>query len=288
VEALRVTCQKSRIAGAVLLAGTIAVGVAPAQAGTSDATRTAHREAAVDRRLSDSEITESSGLARSTFDRGVLWTHNDSGDLARVFAVAPDGETRAELNLEGADAIDWEDISTGPGHSIWVGDIGDNGWSRDHITVYKFTEPESLRSSYVSWESYDLEYEDGARDAEALLVRPSTGRLFIVSKDEDGGDIYRAPRRLSTSSTNTLVRVASAPHSITGATFAPGGSSFVLVNYTRSFVYSRIGGPVRSEATKANNSSQGESVEIGRGGNRLFLGQEGSNSPVYRTSYRAP
>lgn len=280
--------QNNRIAGAVLIAGTIATGAVPAEAGTSPSTRSAAREASVDRRLSDSEITESSGLARSTFKRNVLLTHNDSGDWARVFAVAPDGQTRAELTLDGADAIDWEDISTGPGHSIWIGDIGDNGWSRDSITVYKFTEPADLTSSDVSWQSYDLEYEDGPRDAEALLVRPRSGRLFIVSKDEDGGDIYRAPRRLSTSSTNTLKRVAAAPHSVTGGTFAPDGNSFVLVNYTRSYVYSRVGGPIRSETSKANNSSQGESVEVGRGGTRLLIGQEGSNSPVYRMPYNAP
>ena len=285
---MHVSSQRSRFVAALLIGGTVAAGAVPARAGTPISNDASERETRVDRRLSDSEIVESSGLARSTFDRRLLWTHNDSGDSARVFGVGADGRTRAELTLDGADAIDWEDISTGPGHSIWVGDIGDNGWSRDHITVYTFTEPATLGSTDVSWQSYDLEYEDGPRDAEALLIRPRTGRLFIVSKVEDGGDIYRAPRRLSTSSVNTLERVASAPHSVTAGTFAPDGDSLVLVNYTRSYVYSRIGGPIRSESSKVNNSSQGESVEVGRGGNQLLLGQEGSDSPVYSMPYNAP
>ena len=283
-----VTDRRTRTTGLLGMAAVLAFGVLPVQASAQVRHAAVAKEPVVDRHLEDDDITESSGLARSTYDRPLLWTHNDSGDEPRVFGVKPDGETGAVLTLQGADAIDWEDISTGPRHSLWVGDIGDNGWSRDHITVYRFSEPRSLQWEDAAWTAYDFEYEDGPRDAEALMVRPRTGRLFVVSKDEDGGDIYRAPRELSTSSVNTLRRVASAPHTVTGAAFAPDGDSFVLVNYTRSYVYSRIGGSVTSETSKVNNSSQGESVTIGRGGKRLFLGEEGSNSPVYAMPYRSP
>jgi hypothetical protein len=276
--------RKSLIVGTVALAGVMAAGTVPAQA----VTEAGAAEPGVNRHLKDKRITESSGLARSTFDRPLLWTHNDSGDSARVFGVATDGDTRAVLRLDGADAVDWEDISTGPRHSIWAGDIGDNDAVRDHITVYRFKEPRKLKSGDVDWQSYDFKYADGPHNAEALMVRPTTGRLFVVTKDGDGGDIYKAPRKLSTSSVNKLKRVASAPPTVTAATFAPDGKSFVLVSYTRSYVFSRIGGEVKSEESKVNNSAQGESVEIGRGGKRMFLGQEGSNSPVYAVAYKAP
>ena len=263
------------LGSATLLAGTALT--APAQAASS-----------VNRQLWDDRITESSGLARSTYKRPLLWTHNDSGDSARVFAIKADGNTKAVLTLNGAGAVDWEDISTGPGHSIWVGDIGDNGSSRDHVTVYRFTEPRKVTSGDVSYRSYDLKYPGGPRNAEALLVHPTTGRLYVVSKDDDGGAVYRAPRKLSTSSVNKLRRVCSAPHTVTGGTFAPDGRSLVLISYTRTFAYSKICGSVRSDTSKINNSDQGESVEIARGGKRLFLGQEGDDSPVYAVPYSAP
>lgn len=275
-----------------LLAGTATVLAGATLTGPAQATPTpAPRAAAasdVDRQLWDDRITESSGLARSTYKRPLLWTHNDSGDSARVFAVKADGNTKAVVTLSCADAVDWEDISTGPRHSIWVGDIGDNGASRDHVTVYRFTEPKAVESGDVSCTAYDLEYPGGARDAEALLVRPRTGRLFVVSKDTDGGAVYKAPKQLATDSVNTLKRVSSAPHTVTGGSFAPDGRSFVLVNYTRAYVYSKIGGQVKSETSKVNNSDQGESVEVARGGRRMFLGQEGDNSPVYAEPYKAP
>ncbi len=242
----------------------------------------------IDRQLWDDRITESSGLARSTYKRPLLWTHNDSGDSARVFAVKGDGNTKAVLTLDGAEAVDWEDIASGPGHTVWVADIGDNGWSRDHVTVYRFTEPKHVESGDVATEAYDLEYPGGPRDAEAILVRPGTGRLFVVSKVEDGGAIYRAPKHLSTSSVNKLKRVCSAPDVVTGGTFAPDGRSLVLINYTRAYVYPGIGKAADSVLSKVNNSAQGESVEIGRGGKRLLLGQEGDDSPVYAMTYNAP
>ncbi len=41
--------------------------------------------------MSSPSIDESSGLSASRAHRGVLYTHNDSGDSARVFAVREDG-----------------------------------------------------------------------------------------------------------------------------------------------------------------------------------------------------
>ena len=283
--------QTSRVRAA-LVAGTSALLAAsvlavPSRAATSHDRAEPVARPEVDRILRDSRIVESSGLARSTFPRPVLWTHNDSGDSARVFAVGQDGRTRAVLSLDGVHATDWEDMASGPGHTLWAGDIGDNGWSRELITVHRFREPRALESGLVRAISYDFRYEDGPRDAEALLVHPRTGRLFIVSKAGDGAAVYRAPRRLSTSSTNTLRRVAKAPDTVTGGSFAPDGESFVLVSYTHAYVYSRLGRPPVSVSQKVNHDQQGESAEIGRAGRRLLLGQEGGDSPVHALPYRA-
>ena len=261
---------------------------AASPAGAAHGARAASAEPEIDRHLWDDRITESSGLARSTYARRLLWTHNDSGDSARVYAVGATGNTRAVLTLEGAGAADWEDISTGPDHTIWVADIGDNGWDRGHVTVYRFTEPKDVTSGSVEAVRYDLAYPDGSRDAEAMMVRPRSGRLFIVSKVEGGGAIYRAPRHLSTSGVNRMERVSSAPSTITGGSFAPDGRSFALVSYTRTYVFTDIRSSARYTADKVNDGSQGESVEIGRSGRQLFVGQEGDNSPVYAVPYDAP
>ena len=77
-------------------------------------------------------ITEASGLAGSRVNPGVLWTHNDSGGLPRVFALDLTGHLLGTWNLPGVNANDYEDIAVGPGPEagvsyLYVGDIGDNG-----------------------------------------------------------------------------------------------------------------------------------------------------------------
>jgi hypothetical protein len=80
------------------------------------------------------EATELSGLVASTAQKGVLWSHNDSGDRARLFALRTDGSLIASLDVPGAEAVDWEDIAVGPDDTLLVGDIGDNGASRSWPT----------------------------------------------------------------------------------------------------------------------------------------------------------
>jgi len=267
--------MRARLCGlAALVVGAVVTvtGTAPAAAQSSY----------VERRIWDSRVTESSGLARSTYARSILWTHNDRGDSARILGIRSDGTTRAVLSLSGAGAVDWEDIAAGPNNSLWIGDIGDNGRSRKYITVYRVTEPRYLSSTSVSYKRYDLRYPDGAHDAEGLMVHPRTGRLYVVSKASSGAAIYRAPQYLSTSSANKLTKVARAPATVTGATFTPGGGRFVLCNYTRAYVYKSFGG-TPTVISKPNADKQGESIEVNRGGTALLIGQEGYDSPVYST-----
>src|SRR6185369_14434409 len=96
-------------------------------------------------RWRDDRIAESSGLAAATREPAVWFTHNDSGDVARVFAVGADGRTLATYRLAGAEAIDWEDMAAAPAAdgtpTLWLADIGDNDARRDSVTVYAAPEP---------------------------------------------------------------------------------------------------------------------------------------------------
>ena len=233
----------------------------------------------LDRRLTDSRIVESSGLARSTYDRDVLFTHNDSGDSARVFAIDSAGRTTAVLTLGGVKARDDEDIAAGPNHTLWLADIGDNFRRRDDYRVYKFTEPSNLTSQTVRTTTYWLAYPDGRHDAEGLLVHPVTGRLFVVTKSVSGAGIYAAPSTLSTDRVNRLSRVASAPPLIKAAAFSPDGSKLVLSGRYSIYVYRSIGGA--AVTVPKPPLRQGESVTVSRGGGTMYVGSEGSDSPVY-------
>jgi hypothetical protein len=81
-------------------------------------------------RFADTRINESSGLAASACSDDYFFTHNDSGDGPRVYAVDRRGKTLTVFTVQGAESLDWEDMARGPGPggkpALFLADIGDN------------------------------------------------------------------------------------------------------------------------------------------------------------------
>src|SRR5215213_7691535 len=78
--------------------------------------------------IQNSLITEASGIAASRINSNVLWTHNDSGNPAQLFAMTPAGTNLGTYSITGASNDDWEDIAIGPGPAfgaqyLYIGDI---------------------------------------------------------------------------------------------------------------------------------------------------------------------
>lgn len=148
------------------------------------------------------ELHESSGVAVSRTQPGVLWSHNDSGDGPFVYAIDLSGRLLARIRLAGVDARDWEDMAAGPCppslrrapagspmSCLYIGDIGDNREVRDVLTVHTIVEPliGSLRADPPSVEahSFSFRYPDGSHDSEALAVLPN-GDVVVLSKGRSG------------------------------------------------------------------------------------------------------
>jgi hypothetical protein len=241
-------------------------------------------------RLEDPRIRESSGLALSRRHPEVLWTHNDSGDAARLFAVAGDGRVLATVRLAGVDARDWEGLAAGRDDrgrpALFVGDIGDNQGLWPEVAVYRVAEPARLRDATVPATRYRLRYADGSRDAEALLVDPRSNRLYVATKDPAGGGLYRAPARLRGDRVNLLRRVAAVPPVVTDGAFAPDGRSFVLRDYQAAHVYAAGGRRVGELPLPLQ--LQGESLTVAADGRSLLVGSEGEASEVWRVPLPGP
>ena len=202
--------------------------------------------------VENNAINEASGLAASSLNSGVLWTHNDSGDSTRVFAMTVHGHDLGDFYLEGTSARDWEDIAVGSGPEqgvsyIYVGEIGDNAAVYQTKRIYRVPEPRVDSSvsptshSLSGVETITYRYPDGPRDAEALMVDPLTRDLIIVSKREASVRVYRLPYPQATDSTITLEHIATLDSItfITGGDISVDGTEILLKNYAAVYYWGR-------------------------------------------------
>ncbi|WP_116026503.1 hypothetical protein [Thermomonospora umbrina] len=240
--------------------------------------------------VADPRIGESSGLAVSRRHAGIVYTHNDSGGSPRVFALGPDGRTRATFTLSGVTARDWEGMAVGVDEggrpALYVADIGDNlGGAWPYVTVYRIPEPSRLRDQTVRATAFRLRYEDGPRNAETVIINPRTNRLYVASKLFSGA-LYEAPARLRTGRSNILRKVGDAPALATDGAFAPDGRSLVIRTYFSAHVYSFDDGAKEKtdslRSFKLPAQEQGESITYTADGAAVLAGSEGSGQPVWR------
>ncbi len=236
-------------------------------------------------RLADPAITESSGLAASVVHPGVVWTHNDSGHPAQLFAVDQTGATVATIEVGSAASIDWEGLAMGRGSdgapALFIADTGANLPLRPQPTVYVVSEPRELVTGTAQAEQFAVSYADGRLpDVETILVDPATNRVYLVEKRDGGGVVYMGPDRLVADADNVFTPVGSGPTLVSDGTFLADGR-VALRNSSRVRLFDRPGG-VEQAIMELPRMRGGESMTATADGAALLLGSEGVGSAVWR------
>ncbi len=214
-------------------------------------------------------LQEVSGCAFSKRTADLVWLHNDSGDVPRVFALDLVKRTVRPVTVTGSEAIDWEDMASAPGGTLVIGDIGDNNAKRDNVVVYRIPEPTRTDRS-VAATAQMLRYDDGPHDAEALVVDPTDGSVFVITKEAQGpskvfvaeGEILRTFATITLDEGGFLF-----PNRITGADALADGSGVVFRTYQSGYLLRRAKGGAWPSAFAAKPESfelpamvQGESI----------------------------
>lgn len=144
------------------------------------------------------KLVESSGVAASRRQPGILWTINDSGNEPLIFATDTMGLDKGAFRVVGAENEDWEAIALGPcdgRECLYICDTGDNSIGRANARLYRIPEPSiaSPARSTRPAEALDVSYPGGARDVEAAFVG-GDGELYLLSKGRAGAaQAYRVP-----------------------------------------------------------------------------------------------
>lgn len=260
--------------------------------------------------IKDKSISESSGLVASRPTPGAYWTHNDSGDGPFIYAFDTRGDSFGTFRVNGAAARDWEDIAAGPGPQpnrsyLYIGDIGDNDAVRPEVIVYRVAEPslssatrrftKSRPGSTEPAEAIRLKYPDGKHDAEALLVHPRTGNLYIVTKVLIANPVvYEAVAPFTAGRSITMRRVGEprVPSlfggAITGGSISPDGRSVALCDYFSGYELVLPAGASNFDdiwkqkmiGFDLGKRKQGESITYRLDGKALLATSEGKQAPL--------
>ena len=264
--------------------------------------------------IKDKSISESSGLAASRLTPGAYWTHNDSGDGPFVYAFDTRGDSRGVFRVTGAQARDWEDMAAGPGPQrgksyLYLGDIGDNNDARTEIVVYRVPEPvlttatrkftKTQPGSTEPAEAIRLRYPDGAHDAEALLVHPVSGHIYIITKVVIANPaVYEAAPPFTADKPVTMTRLGlvSVPSLfggvITGGSISPDGRRVALCDYFQGYELALPTGSTnfndiwkqKMVGFDLGKRKQGEAIAYRLDGKALLATSEGKNASIIQVT----
>jgi len=267
-----------------------------------------YSERVVDTGRTPRALSELSGLAASRRHPGIYWAHNDSGHDLTLFAIRESGKIEAAFSLQGVTATDPEDIGVGPcarnerRTCVYIADTGDNLRSRSQVQVIRVIEPEVLRSGPLIAEGFPFSYPDGAHDAEALLVDPHTGEVFVVTKSIMSlGHAYRidVDRRTRPTRAVSVGPVSSATGFdalVTSGSVHPSGTRVLLRTYRGVWEFRRAGAHGIGDILRSTprvvpggvSHLQGEAVAYAPDGYGYLLGGEGKGTALLRVDCERP
>ncbi|OOQ60189.1 hypothetical protein [Mucilaginibacter pedocola] len=258
-------------------------------------------------RLQDKEMDETSGITASTLNNGIYYVHNDSGDTSRFFAITPDGKLRTTIYYQGhkqhLGALDVEDIAVGPGPAkgksyVYIGDVGDNGSQRKFITVYRAEESKAWgRDSVANTKTWpiNLQYPDGAKDCETLMIDPIEKLFYIVTKRRDTVEVFTSPLKYKYDDTVTMTFRAKLYFKgikpfkwVTAGDISKDGSKILLKSYEKVYYWNRqpnehawqaMQRPARELPYK--QEKQGEAIGFTPDGKGYYTTSEGVFAPIY-------
>lgn len=247
-------------------------------------------------------IGESSGIALSTRDAQVVWTHNDSGDRARVFALNRIGKLVAEVHVDGAKSLDWEDMCSferNGQHWLAVGDVGDNDVRRKSVVIYVIEEPQlpdrvkGRLNAKVAME-LNVRYPDGPLNCEALAYDPLQEKFVLCSKETFRTRLFEVKMPKEPGRHEIVAEqfgVLAVPI-VTGADISRDGQRLILATYGPGGLLQRTAASGGSDA-KWNTADthlfravelparrQGESVCFDLIPDSLILTSEGEPAPL--------
>jgi hypothetical protein len=142
-------------------------------------------------------------------------------------------------------------------------------------------------------ETFPVKYEDGAHDAEAIIVEPGSLDIYIITKRDARSGVYVVKYPYSTATLNIATKAGELPYSgVVGAAILSDGTGVAVKDYLTIRYYTRPPGEkIFAALTKSfitlpyQLEQQGEAVCFSNDGKYYFTLSEKQSSAVSLMRY---
>ncbi|WP_299692289.1 hypothetical protein [Hydrocarboniphaga sp.] len=258
-------------------------------------------------------LVELSGIAVSRRVPGRWWGHNDSGNLAELFAFDGRGHSLGRVAID-APELDWEDMASYERDGVAylaVADTGDNFSFRSQLAIQIVAEPsaELPAQPLKPLRTIAFRFEDGPRDCESLAADPAKRRFLLIDKQRSPAGVYELPMDPPPGVVATARRIADLPPlyrdplppaspagseryrgTATAADLSAEGRRLAVLTYTHLALFERRGDEDWPQAFKARDPLLlrlpalriAEGMGLSADGKTALIGGERLHSPLLR------
>jgi len=146
------------------------------------------------------ELKECSGMA--LLDRNTFVAVNDGGDHPYLYVFDQKDSPVRPVKVVGVENIDWEELTTDEDF-LYISDTGNNGGTRQNLSIYKIRKNDVLKLNEVVPEKIQISYEGQSKfndsnrhnfDCEAMVSVRDSLFLFSKNRGDHRTDVYGIPK----------------------------------------------------------------------------------------------
>ena len=162
----------------------------------------------------------------------LLWVIEDSGNKNHVYGLNIKGEIIRDIKITNDKNRDWEDLTSDNLGNIYIGDFGNNSFSRKKFTIYKVSD---LKTNKTTAESISFKLPKKLRhnDFEAFFLFKK--HFYIFSKSDEKGIVIKVPNKIGdhTAEYVTSFNLKGKNNKITAADISEDCKTVILLNHDR-------------------------------------------------------
>lgn len=188
------------------------------------------------------EVKETSGLAQR---EELLWTMNDSGDGAFLYALNTQFKIEQKVTVSNAKNVDWEELAQDQ-HYLYIADCGNNAGKRDVLSIYRvaWSHLNDKTVNEVKADIFKFSYADKPKpitrnhnfDCEALASVGNELWLFTKNRGDEKTKLYRLEKGKAFQTVQPSLEF-DVKGLVTAADYLEESNTLVLIGYKKNVVF---------------------------------------------------